>query len=63
MGSGTRPVQNTIIFKKILNGNEGHHHLYSPRDPAPRIWFGSGKNVVMCEDNPFIHESGLKAFQ
>jgi hypothetical protein len=39
----------------ILNGHEGHHHLWSPRDPDPRLRFGLGKIGQACEDNPFIH--------
>jgi hypothetical protein len=42
----------------ILNGHEGHHHLWSLPDPAPRLRSGLGKNSLTCEDNPFIHQSG-----
>jgi hypothetical protein len=47
----------------IHNGYEGHHHLHSPRDPAPRLRSESGKNGLTCEDNRFIHESGSQAVQ
>jgi hypothetical protein len=47
-----RPATSPLAFTCF----EGHHHLYPPRDPAPRIRSESGMNGLTCKDDPFIHE-------